>query len=402
MDKTVERERLAALILSGEAREVVAINPRPAHWVLACETLVERLQFAAIDDILPRLAEVFPDQSYFSNMAGVMARLPAPATGHEPFRDDRQADIQVVRCPGSDTVLFCFCGAGERLGLPLDLIHRWLSHMPVHIVYLRGYWPLEVDRGRPYAGADPATALATLKGLRTGLGARHTLCWGNSIGGYAALKFGLDLEARSVLAMAAKTDLSQGISGGKRLYSGADLRLDYEAAAVTPRACLVYAAQHDIDRQHAEHFAGLPGITLWPLPDAKGHNALMDVILDDALTTLMDWVQAPGDTADGRGTTLPSAIPPSPAAVAHVPVSGIAALLISVCESELSVNGLTPEDDFYEMGGDSLMGVRVLLSLERRLGVSLPDSLFDGDDGRIGLLAARIDAFLAGADAPIS
>jgi oxalate---CoA ligase len=49
--------------------------------------------------------------------------------------------------------------------------------------------------------------------------------------------------------------------------------------------------------------------------------------------------------------------------------------LLEIWKTLLDSNNLTIDDDFFERGGDSLLATELVLQTERRLGISIPDSL---------------------------
>jgi surfactin synthase thioesterase subunit/acyl carrier protein len=49
--------------------------------------------------------------------------------------------------------------------------------------------------------------------------------------------------------------------------------------------------------------------------------------------------------------------------------------LLEIWKTLLDSNVLTIDDDFFEKGGDSLLATEMVLEIERRLGISIPDSL---------------------------
>jgi oxalate---CoA ligase len=58
-----------------------------------------------------------------------------------------------------------------------------------------------------------------------------------------------------------------------------------------------------------------------------------------------------------------------------IPEDRLRAELLEICKTLLETNDLTIDDDFFESGGDSLLATELVLQTERRLGISIPDSL---------------------------
>lgn len=66
--------------------------------------------------------------------------------------------------------------------------------------------------------------------------------------------------------------------------------------------------------------------------------------------------------------------------------------LIKIWQDMFGFDDITPETDFFDIGGNSLNAIKFLSRVDGIFGVEtlLPDTLFE--DGRIKALAAAIDA----------
>lgn len=65
-----------------------------------------------------------------------------------------------------------------------------------------------------------------------------------------------------------------------------------------------------------------------------------------------------------------SAVPPS----ASMPASSLEQLIVEVWKKHLGVERVRPSDSFFQLGGDSLLGIQVVADLRRRSGLELPVS----------------------------
>ena len=104
---------------------------------------------------------------------------------------------------GAEDALVVFTPHDGDFWISINLLHHYLRVSPWHIVYLRDAKACFHMAGVNGLGADYPACIAGLKGLLSGLGVRNTYCMGGSVGGYAALRYGLDLGAQSVLAFSA-------------------------------------------------------------------------------------------------------------------------------------------------------------------------------------------------------
>ena len=130
-----------------------------------------------------------------------------------------------------------------------------------------------------------------LRSTAEALGAGRMVCYGNSAGGYAALRYGLDLQAARILAFGPITTSSDAV--GEQLAtrlgvtSGPDLRPLYEGAERRPRVRVVYGADHSRDAVQALHLAGIDDVILEAVPAWSGHDTFMNMIEQDRLPGLL-------------------------------------------------------------------------------------------------------------------
>ncbi|MBD0260804.1 MAG: hypothetical protein ICV83_34220, partial [Cytophagales bacterium] len=88
---------------------------------------------------------------------------------------------------------------------------------------------------------------------------------------------------------------------------------------------------------------------------------------------------APGWEETSAAGPAPEAEAPGAAAVeAAAPAPGTEAILTRIWEEVLSQTGIAPTDDFFDLGGQSLTGFKVLLKIEQQFKLELEiDDLFD-------------------------
>lgn len=65
----------------------------------------------------------------------------------------------------------------------------------------------------------------------------------------------------------------------------------------------------------------------------------------------------------------------SATSVSATPEDRLCAVLLEIWKSVLRSNAVTIDDDFFEIGGDSILATDMILQAERQLGISFPDSL---------------------------
>ncbi|MBB3898696.1 alpha/beta fold hydrolase [Roseococcus suduntuyensis] len=205
------------------------------------------------------------------------------AGGAEPARP---GTTLVWRNPaGGDRALIVFSGGARGYWLLLDELHRVLRGCGVHLIYLRGLGASFYMAGDPDLGiADYAGLLDLLRAQAAGLGATHLACLGNSAGGYAALRYALDLGAEGALAFSMLTNpqtrhdpqFAPAINAIAQRNPGLvfDLAQAYAAAARPPRTILCFGEGHETDRREAARMRGIPGVRLVAAEGLADHGAI--------------------------------------------------------------------------------------------------------------------------------
>jgi hypothetical protein len=261
-----------------------------AHWAAAVNLLLDQERFAAAHYAVRQLRVPFPDAEFVNNLTVVLDHLPAQAS-MTPFFDDPTKELQIATRPGAGTVVLLFCGGGTyRLGMPLNAFHRWGGQMPAHLIYLRDFRDEFFLDGVGAIGGGLDRTLEFLRQAVYELGACRILCYGFSVGGFAALHYGLKLHAARVLALGAPVNLQPGANlflrwsrVARRLnkkHSGLRLNMvhEYRAAPTPPQVSLMYGEDNWDDRLHAERMRDCAFAKLRPVARFAGHNPVIELI----------------------------------------------------------------------------------------------------------------------------
>jgi hypothetical protein len=269
-------------------------------WCLALDWLIDQALLDVVAFAAPRAAAAHPQTRLLKSLAAILARLPPPCDDpvFAAFRDDATKEVQIVPRAGATTVLLGFCGAANRMGMPLNLMHRWFGRLGVHVIYLRDYRGRNYDEGIASLAGDLGGTLLALRQTIAGLGATRAVCYGNSLGSYGALRYGLELPAKAVLCFGAPTNLTPGFGNTplrdqRGVATGLDLRPLYERAGTAPRTRLVYSEFQPYDRAQAENFAGLPTVSLQMVPGVRGHDVFLHVLFQGQYEGLLRWLVDP-------------------------------------------------------------------------------------------------------------
>jgi len=276
-------------------------------WFMAISFLIDHAMLDAANYAASRAAPIYPTAGFLQSTAAVLARLPAPCDDavFVGFCDDPTQEVQIVPRKGATAALLGFCGRAKRMGMSLNLIQRWFGRLGVHVIYLRDLQARNYDNGVRSLAPDLGGTLRALRAAIDDLGVERVVCYGNSLGGYGALRYALELQCEATLCFASPTNLEPGFGNfllrdQRGVAPGLNLRPLYQKAERAPRTHLVFSEHHAYDRAQAANFAGLPSVSLEMARGEQGHDVFLNALLQGRYERLIQWLVDPG-----RGAGVP-------------------------------------------------------------------------------------------------
>jgi pimeloyl-ACP methyl ester carboxylesterase len=206
-----------------------------------------------------------------------------------------EAGVLLARRPHASRVIFVFTGNARMVWMSLHILHQLLPTDDCHIVYLRDTRGLGYLDGVPELGVGYERTLDGFRRMVASLGGPRVYCVGSSAGGYASLRYALDLGARAVLAFSPLTNARKlhDLSAGRISVDAIlDLRTLYAAAVAPPEVTLVFGEKHAEDAAASRHLAGLPGVTLQAVPHYDRHDVIAQTIATGEFLPLIDRLLA--------------------------------------------------------------------------------------------------------------
>lgn len=208
-------------------------------------------------------------------------------------------DVMIARSWAATRVIVAFGGVGEAFWS----VPPFLEVPNCHLVMLRDTTRLFHVAGIEGLGANYADCVAGLRKLIKKLGATQIFVSGNSSGGYAALRYALDIEARGVLAFSPFTRLNATEAelarfpavrplSRSRPEMMEDLLPLYRNHQNPPKAIIVYGDKHPVDTEHALRMKELPNISLEPVPGYDGHHAWAKLLEENKFRPLLKQLLA--------------------------------------------------------------------------------------------------------------
>jgi pimeloyl-ACP methyl ester carboxylesterase len=188
----------------------------------------------------------------------------------------------------SDTTLIAFTGRAMRLDISIYFMQRLLSRFGVNVIYVFDWADAYYYGGVTGLGTNLRQTTRSLRALCRQLGSKRVICFGQSTGGYAAIRYGVELRADGVLSFSpvilpvARRRMLDHIARktGVRLQrQEADLRAFLERAARVPLTRVVYGDGNRHDVRSARHLSGLPNVVEQVLPGVTTHGTVEETTL---------------------------------------------------------------------------------------------------------------------------
>ncbi len=228
-----------------------------------------------------------------------------PVTLAGPIEDPILASesVMIQRRADATRVILVFTGNDQRVWVPVQVFQSYLPE-DAHIVFLRDPSHAGHKYGLNALGFGYENTLGGLKRLIQSLGAHQIYCIGSSTGGFAAMRYGLDLGAERILAFVPTTyddtpdlaklqDFLQTDLHLAQPPGGDDLRQVYVTAPRRADVTIVYGGANLDDARQARHMQDVPSVTLIELPDYAGHDVVSELIASGQLEVLITALVAP-------------------------------------------------------------------------------------------------------------
>ena len=234
------------------------------------------------------------DHAEEAELEALVHKAPGPTDYVRPLLDaDPARDVLIAESAGAETAVLIFTGSNDALSMPIPVFDRYLAAIPVTAVYLKDFNRLRFLRGIKSLNKDYEGTLSALKKMLRRLGTKRLITLGNCDGGFAAIRYGVELGAQRVVTFGAPTyspgnalsRIEQARNFMKNRLAASvpsdlmDLRPFLETHPHTTQIDLFYEAEDARDSSQALHLAGLPGVQHHPRPGLSDHHLLRALAL---------------------------------------------------------------------------------------------------------------------------
>lgn len=216
-----------------------------------------------------------------------------------PIVEDDLSEFIMAQLAGADTVLLVFTGLANKTGMPLRTLDHYLASFNTSVIYLRDSSRLLFNNGvASLAGSFDLTVNFLQKTIGQ-LDAKRLIILGVSAGGFAAVRYGMYLEADKIVCCGAPTNLNADFlvnDGRARIICNRlqiltpevrDLKPIISQSEKKPPIKLYYGANMPQDKLHAAHLADLTNLSIYEIADTERHDLLKKFEEDGSLRTFL-------------------------------------------------------------------------------------------------------------------
>jgi tetratricopeptide (TPR) repeat protein len=212
----------------------------------------------------------------------IAAKAPGPEEHLRPLLvADPDRDVFLAEVTGAKTAVLVFTGAADELTMPLPLFDRYLATLNLTAIYLKDFNRLRYLLGIRSLSRDYQGTLPALRNMLNRLGVKRLCTIGHCVGGFAAIRYGVELCADRILAFNARTSgaadsLMKTDEGPTIMRNRLEANVPLDMADLKPflqdrrydaRIELFYEEDDPRARMHALRLSGLRGVGLHPHPE---------------------------------------------------------------------------------------------------------------------------------------
>jgi tetratricopeptide (TPR) repeat protein len=224
----------------------------------------------------------------------IESKAPGPAEWKRPLIvPDGEREVLFAPVTNADDAVLIFTGSNDAVSMPLPLFDRYLAKLDITAIYLKDFKRLRFLTGIGSLSDDYQGTLLALQQTLGRMGIKRICTLGNCDGGFAAIRYGIELGAVRIVAFGAPTHSSQEslpkIEQARNFMNNRlaakvpaammDLKPFLENREHNSQLELYYEQEDARDSIQALHLAGLPGTRLHPQPGLSNHYLLRRLAL---------------------------------------------------------------------------------------------------------------------------
>jgi tetratricopeptide (TPR) repeat protein len=226
-----------------------------------------------------------PARAEEEDLEALFENAPADHALSRPVMEgDPDRDVIIAAAQGAPAAVLVFTGAADAVSMPLPIFDRYVAALGITAIYLKDFHRLQYLAGIESLGRDYWGTIEALRRRMRELRVTRVCAIGNCNGGFAAIRYGIELGADIVLAFNPPTHVAAR-SASWRLFTEKhlrarfapemlDLRAFLEARRYNTEIELFYEEGDPKGRAQALHLSGVAGVGLHADP-GTGQDRLL-------------------------------------------------------------------------------------------------------------------------------
>lgn len=293
-------------------------DAKPWQRLRACAELI---RFGQIGMVVPHLVDLMEISALKPRVEELLEQcqklraldLETPEARNRPAQEDGPGEVGFWSAPAdSRTTVVAFAGKGKRLGVSMYFMRSLLQQHDVNVIFLFDWKDACFLGGVSGLGESVEETAAGIRRLCAEMGTRRLICLGQSLGGYAAIRYGAELGADAVMAFSPvilpvlEGEIFERIRAATHddlTPADVDLRPLLGGRKRTPLTWIIFGEESLVDLQSAEYLAGLPRVIPYPVPGIDKHTVLTPLALSGEFSPLFARLSA--EIGRGRWRATP-------------------------------------------------------------------------------------------------
>ena len=244
------------------------------------------------------------EQNQIKNIEQVIRSLPDPEEFERPLISTATESVIYSEPTASGDVVIFFGGIKKNRFLPLRLYDMYFAKAGMAAIYLRDDSFSGCLGGIKPLGSNRKETINKITDTLNSMGCKRLLSLGTSAGAFSAIQYGLELDAKRILAFSPPTEISVEFGNiiqdrrarvlVRRLekeYSLQDrsLKQQIEAKECVPPIKILVGEKMPVDNAHAKNLETFPEVSICEIAGYSKHRSVMPSLKDGTFSKLLSW-----------------------------------------------------------------------------------------------------------------
>jgi len=244
------------------------------------------------------------ERNQLKDIKRVIHSLPDPNEFKRPLVSNLNQCVSYSDLTNSGDVVIFFGGLKKNRFIPLRVYDMYFARADMTAIYLRDDSHSLCLGGIKPLGCDRNETVKKIADTLSSIGCKRLLSVGTSAGAFSAIQYGLELDAKRILAFSPPTEIGteflntiedrRGRVLLKRLereYSSHDrsLKKQIETKEFVPPIEIVVGEKMPVDNAHARKLESYPNVSIREITGYSKHRSVLPYLMNGTISELLSW-----------------------------------------------------------------------------------------------------------------